>query len=323
MKELSRITKILIVYTILTVIINALSYKLSGSIYLAYHTARYIRLGWNILFFSIIAMKLWQSYYEPVRKFLKKRKEERKIAEEKRLQEEREAEAKRLQEKKEAEQKRLQEEERNRRMQLANARKNKPANRPQQFTKMIFKMAPGQVFSSTCFVYNNKTGELMFECEQGDSVTIQTSESIEVTCKIRMGFGKETCVLHPGKIYAVYVNWYGHIAIDEVEYKQNSGSSGFAKGAAVGGAILGMLLGESVDIDSDGGEFCDLGYDDDGMDDMVGFDIDNDGIDDTFGFDTDDDGMIDTVAMDTDGDGGIDVVGVDWDGDGDIDDIYV
>lgn len=79
-----------------------------------------------------------------------------------------------------------------------------------------FPIWQGQLAFNNCYVFDEDRNEIA-KCKQGETISIECSEPMNITVKMQNAFGKPSITIKPGKKYKVDFRGFGKVYIKEVD----------------------------------------------------------------------------------------------------------
>ena len=84
--------------------------------------------------------------------------------------------------------------------------------------KIKFPINKTQLFNKKCFVYDAENGEVLVECEQGETAVLNIVKPTKIKVVMKGAFGKKVKTVNPGEKYMVRYNNWGKIYLSMEDY---------------------------------------------------------------------------------------------------------
>lgn len=89
-----------------------------------------------------------------------------------------------------------------------------------------FPIWQGQLLNNKCYVYAKSDNSVIAEARQGETVTFECEEPIEIYVVVKGSFGKPEVIVKPGDRYNVGYRGFGKIYLEKVDNLSGSASKG-------------------------------------------------------------------------------------------------
>lgn len=80
-----------------------------------------------------------------------------------------------------------------------------------------FPIWQGQLINNKCYVYSSEDDSVIAQARQGETVTFECNEAMEIYVVAKGFFGKPEAVVKPGDRYNVGIRGFGRIYLEKVD----------------------------------------------------------------------------------------------------------